>query len=92
MLQQWARTHPPAHPAPQEVFKARGEEVRQVSVAEMKGQLALFQSKLEEFAQKYKQDIRRDPAFRAQFHTMCANIGVDPLASNKVGALGRWLF
>jgi ESCRT-II complex subunit VPS22 len=25
--------------------------------------------------------------FRAQFHTMCANIGVDPLASNKVRRL-----
>jgi hypothetical protein len=33
---------------------------------------------------KHKSDIRRDPVFRAQFHTMCANIGVDPLASNKV--------
>ncbi len=26
---------------------------------------------------------RRDPEFRARFHQMCANIGVDPLASNK---------
>ena len=30
--------------------------------------------------------IRRDPKFRAQFHTMCAQLGVDPLASNK----GAW--
>ena len=30
-----------------------------------------------------REDIRKDPAFRAQFHAMCANIGVDPLASNK---------
>lgn len=30
-----------------------------------------------------RDDIRKDPAFRAQFHVMCANIGVDPLASNK---------
>ena len=28
-------------------------------------------------------DICKNPAFRAQFHEMCANIGVDPLASNK---------
>ena len=28
-------------------------------------------------------DITRDPAFRAQFHAMCAAAGVDPLASNK---------
>eukprot|EP00897_Mesotaenium_endlicherianum_P006848 jgi/Mesen1/6191/ME000032S05490 len=28
-------------------------------------------------------DINKKPAFRAQFHAMCAKIGVDPLASNK---------
>ena len=33
-----------------------------------------------------REEIRKDPVFRAQFHTMCANIGVDPLASNK----GLW--
>lgn len=33
-----------------------------------------------------RDDIRRNHVFRAQFHTMCANIGVDPLASNK----GMW--
>lgn len=31
-------------------------------------------------------EIRRDPVFRAQFHTMCATVGVDPLAS----ASGAW--
>jgi hypothetical protein len=33
---------------------------------------------------QHKSDIRQDPEFRAQFHQMCANIGVDPLSSNKV--------
>ena len=28
-------------------------------------------------------EISKNPAFRSQFHTMCRNIGVDPLASNK---------
>ena len=28
-------------------------------------------------------DIRKNPTFRAQFHEMCAKVGVDPLASNK---------
>lgn len=51
----------------------------------MKEQMALFKRNLEAFAAKHKADIRKDPVFRAQFHTMCANIGVDPLASNKVG-------
>lgn len=27
--------------------------------------------------------VRQDPEFRAKFHAMCANVGVDPLASNK---------
>ena len=34
----------------------------------------------------HRNEIRQDPIFRAQFHTMCSNIGVDPLASNK----GMW--
>jgi len=59
--------------------------VRRANLQQMKDQLILFKSKLEEFALKHKADIRRDPVFRAQFHTMCANIGVDPLASNKAG-------
>ena len=52
----------------------------------MRAQVATFKASLEEFALKYRADIRRDPIFRAQFHAMCANIGVDPLASNK----GTW--
>eukprot|EP00877_Chromochloris_zofingiensis_P013716 jgi/Chrzof1/8599/Cz03g16270.t1 len=66
-----------------EQFKQAGEEVRKNNLQQMKEQLSTFKTKLEEFAHKYKSDIRRDPVFRAQFHTMCANIGVDPLASNK---------
>jgi ESCRT-II complex subunit VPS22 len=54
----------------------------------MAEQLLLFRSKLEEFAFKHKAEIRGDPVFRAQFHAMCSSIGVDPLASNKVG--GGW--
>eukprot|EP00775_Hariotina_reticulata_P006892 gene6892-7108_t len=69
-----------------EQFRTTGEEVRRATLQQMKDQLILFKSKLEEFAMKHKADIRRDPIFRAQFHTMCANIGVDPLASNK----GMW--
>eukprot|EP00878_Enallax_costatus_P028308 GHUV01030568.1.p1 GENE.GHUV01030568.1~~GHUV01030568.1.p1 ORF type:complete len:198 (+),score=40.83 GHUV01030568.1:409-1002(+) len=69
-----------------EQYRSAGEEVRRATLQQMKEQLALFKSKLEEFAIKHKADIRRDPVFRAQFHTMCANIGVDPLASNK----GMW--
>ncbi|CAN4117798.1 unnamed protein product [Withania somnifera] len=34
-------------------------------------------------AAEARNDIRKNPAFRAQFHEMCAKVGVDPLASNK---------
>lgn len=66
-----------------EQYKATGTEVKKATQEQMKLQLELFKSKLEEFARRYKNDIKKDPAFRAQFHTMCANIGVDPLASSK---------
>jgi ESCRT-II complex subunit VPS22 len=33
-----------------------------------------------------RQEIRQSPQFRAQFHRMCAAIGVDPLVSNQ----GMW--
>lgn len=68
----------------QEQYRSAGEEVRRASLQQMKAQLATFKSSLEAFALQHKADIRADPVFRAQFHTMCANIGVDPLASNKV--------
>ncbi|KAI8983934.1 EAP30/Vps36 family-domain-containing protein [Mycotypha africana] len=42
-----------------------------------------FKSSLQDFAQKHQKDIRKDPTFRSHFQRMCANIGVDPLASNK---------
>lgn len=71
---------------PQERYKQAGEQVKSTNLQLMKDQLALFKAKLEEFAHKHRNDIRKDPVFRAQFQTMCANIGVDPLASNK----GAW--
>ncbi|KAK4278454.1 hypothetical protein QN277_016297 [Acacia crassicarpa] len=64
-------------------FRLVGENVAKVKTDMMKGQLATFRSQLEEFAHKHKHDIRKNPAFRSQFHEMCAKVGVDPLASNK---------
>lgn len=40
----------------------------------------VFKTNLQEFAQKHRKDIRKDPTFRAHFQRMCTNIGVDPLA------------
>ena len=42
-----------------------------------------FKVNLQEFAVKYKDEIKKDAHFRKQFQDMCANIGVDPLASSK---------
>eukprot|EP00798_Chlamydomonas_sp_ICE-L_P015632 gene15632-21739_t len=69
-----------------ERYQNMGDEVRKDNLAAMKDQMSQFKSKLEEFAVAHRNEIRKDPAFRAAFHTMCANIGVDPLASNK----GLW--
>ncbi|XP_013600700.1 PREDICTED: vacuolar protein sorting-associated protein 22 homolog 1 isoform X3 [Brassica oleracea var. oleracea] len=64
-------------------YRLLGENVAKLRTDMMKEQLATFKSQLEEFARKHKNDIRKNPAFRAQFHEMCAKVGVDPLASNK---------
>jgi hypothetical protein len=42
--------------------------------------MEVFKTNLQEFAQKHRKDIRKDPTFRAHFQRMCTNIGVDPLA------------
>lgn len=69
-----------------EVARNTGDEVKKSNLQAMKEHMTKFRGNLEEFARKYRNDIRKDPVFRAQFQTMCANIGVDPLASNK----GAW--
>lgn len=42
-----------------------------------------FKTNLQEFAVKYKEEIKRNAEFRKQFQDMCAQVGVDPLASSK---------
>ncbi|XP_031376493.1 vacuolar protein sorting-associated protein 22 homolog 1 [Punica granatum] len=69
--------------AARDQFRLLGENVAKIRTDLMKEQLATFRSQLEDFALKHKNDIRKNPAFRSQFHEMCAKVGVDPLASNK---------
>ncbi|KAI0497725.1 hypothetical protein KFK09_020959 [Dendrobium nobile] len=69
--------------AARDQYRLLGENVAKIRADLMKEQLATFRSQLEEFAQKHKNDIRKNPTFRSQFHEMCAKVGVDPLASNK---------
>ncbi|KAK1267973.1 hypothetical protein QJS04_geneDACA022883 [Acorus gramineus] len=69
--------------AARDQYRLVGDHVAKLRTDMMKEQLETFRSQLEEFARKHKNDIRKNPAFRAQFHEMCAKVGVDPLASNK---------
>ncbi|PIA58865.1 hypothetical protein AQUCO_00400010v1 [Aquilegia coerulea] len=69
--------------AARDQYRLLGENVAKIRTDLMKEQLATFRSQLEDFARKHKNDIKKNPAFRSQFHEMCAKIGVDPLASNK---------
>lgn len=69
--------------AAKDQYRLAGENVAKIKNDIMKEQLTTFKSQLEDFARKHKNDIRKNPAFRSQFHEMCSKIGVDPLASNK---------
>lgn len=69
--------------AARDQYRLIGENVAKIRTDLMKEQLATFRSQLKEFARKHKNDIRKNPTFRSQFHEMCAKVGVDPLASNK---------
>ena len=42
-----------------------------------------FKERLEHFAKNHRAEIQKNPEFRRQFQSMCASIGVDPLASSR---------
>ncbi|KAI9492157.1 EAP30/Vps36 family-domain-containing protein [Zychaea mexicana] len=64
-------------------FQQIGDNIAAKELEQLQKQLDTFKENLQEFARKHRKDIRKDPTFRAHFQRMCANIGVDPLASNK---------
>uniref|UniRef100_A0A7E4UPF2 Vacuolar-sorting protein SNF8 n=1 Tax=Panagrellus redivivus TaxID=6233 RepID=A0A7E4UPF2_PANRE len=64
-------------------FQAKGAELASEQLAQFSSQLDLFQTKLEEFAAKHKNEIQKNSQFRRHFQEMCAAVGVDPLASSK---------
>nr|CAG4652006.1 EOG090X09XM [Triops cancriformis] len=66
-----------------ERFKDKGTELQETQFEHMTKQMEIFKEKLEDFAAKHRQEIKRSPIFRRQFQDMCATIGVDPLASSK---------
>ncbi|KAJ3061774.1 ESCRT-II subunit protein snf8 [Podochytrium sp. JEL0797] len=64
-------------------FERIGSELNQQQLQQLRQQLGVFKENLEAFSIKYRTEIRSNPQFRAHFQSMCASIGVDPLASNK---------
>lgn len=60
-----------------------GNRNREQNKEKILATLSSFQSKLEEFARKHRDEINSNPEFRDQFNVMCKEVGVDPLASNK---------
>jgi ESCRT-II complex subunit VPS22 len=64
-------------------FDSVGATMGASKLEHVEEQLQLFRINLENFARKYKDNIRKDPSFRREFQIMCAKIGVDPLASTK---------
>uniref|UniRef100_A0A1B0G569 Vacuolar-sorting protein SNF8 n=1 Tax=Glossina morsitans morsitans TaxID=37546 RepID=A0A1B0G569_GLOMM len=66
-----------------EKYKDKGTNIQESQLEQMTKQMEVFREKLEEFAIKHRQDIKKNSQFRKQFQEMCAAIGVDPLASGK---------
>ncbi|KAJ3116198.1 Vacuolar protein sorting-associated protein SNF8 [Physocladia obscura] len=56
-------------------FDRKGDELSAERVAQLTAQLGVFKQQLTAFAAAHSADIRRDPRFRARFHSMCAAIG-----------------
>ena len=66
-----------------EKYAALGKELEVSKLSSVRELLTEFQDVLMQFAAKHRTRINSDPEFRLQFHSMCRNAGVDPLASNR---------
>uniref|UniRef100_A0A0N5BV22 Vacuolar-sorting protein SNF8 n=1 Tax=Strongyloides papillosus TaxID=174720 RepID=A0A0N5BV22_STREA len=64
-------------------YTAKGEELASEQISNFSQQLGIFTKKLEEFAYKHRNEIKKNSQFRRHFQEMCAHVGVDPLASSK---------
>ena len=66
-----------------EKLKEKATEISENEINQLTKQMETFKTNLQEFAFKYKDEIKRNSEFRKQFQDMCAHVGVDPLASSK---------
>ncbi|KAF9435805.1 ESCRT-II subunit protein snf8 [Entomortierella beljakovae] len=69
--------------ATNESYQRAAQTISDNQLEQLTGQLETFRVNLENFARLHRKDIQKDPVFRMHFQKMCANIGVDPLASSK---------
>lgn len=56
-------------------FKDKGTQLQENQFDQMMKQVAILKSNLEEFSDKHKHEIKKNPTFRRQFTEMCAAIG-----------------
>lgn len=66
-----------------EKYKDKTNELQESQFEQMSKQMEILKTNLEEFANKHKNEIKKNSQFRKQFQEMCAAIGVDPLSSGK---------
>lgn len=64
-------------------FRDKGTQIQDSQFEQMTKQVQVLKENLEQFTEKYKSEIKKNPTFRRQFTEMCAAIGVDPLSSSK---------
>eukprot|EP00123_Amoebidium_parasiticum_P020711 comp5516_c0_seq1/m.1443 comp5516_c0_seq1/g.1443 ORF comp5516_c0_seq1/g.1443 comp5516_c0_seq1/m.1443 type:complete len:247 (-) comp5516_c0_seq1:36-776(-) len=69
--------------ATKQIARQVGEQMEEAEMKTMTEQMEVFKTQLENFALKHKKDIAKNPVFRTHFQKMCAQVGVDPLASRK---------
>ena len=67
----------------QAAFREKGSELAEANLEHAARSVGVFREQLDAFARRHGDEIRRNPAFRHKFAQMCAQIGVDPLASKK---------
>jgi len=56
-------------------FRDKGTQLQDSQFEQMSKQVGSLKENLEEFSDKYKSEIRKNPVFRRQFTEMCAAIG-----------------
>ncbi|CAB9520218.1 Vacuolar-sorting protein SNF8 [Seminavis robusta] len=64
-------------------IQKKADEMKAMSLQSAMDTCQTLETKLTEFAERHRNEIQNDPAFRTQFLKMCAPLGVDPLQSKK---------